>query len=108
MLLTLDKRTEREGMAGHGLLEALRGLDGVESCAEYRKYQARVRLPADMVSQELEALGGPLGLTDTGIVRDGRDYLAQAPLVVLDDASFGNTAGSRGWSWSRGPGRRWG
>lgn len=88
LLLTLDKRTEREGMAGHGLLEALRGLDGVESCAEYQKYQAHVRLPADMVSQELEALGGPLGLTDTGIVRDGRDYLAQAPLVVLDDASF--------------------
>lgn len=88
LLLTLDKRAEREGMAGYGLLEALRGLDGVERCAEYRKFQAHVRLPEDTVSGELEALGGPLGLTDTGIVRDGRDYLAQAPLVVLDDVSF--------------------
>ncbi|WP_034590339.1 ABC transporter permease, partial [Enterocloster asparagiformis] len=88
LLLTLDKRAEREGMAGYGLLEALRGLDGVERCAEYRKFQAHIRLPEDTVSGELEALGGPLGLTDTGIVRDGRDYLAQAPLVVLDDVSF--------------------
>lgn len=81
-----------------GAPEAVSRLEGISGCTEYRKYQAYARLPEDMVSRELEALGGPLGLEDTGILKEGDAYLVPAPLLVLDDQSFAGYCREQGVS----------
>lgn len=70
------------------LADSLAALPDVENCVVYEKRQARALLPAETQSQALQDLGGlgALAGEDAAAVQDG--WLVDAPLVILDDASF--------------------
>src|SRR5699024_1445259 len=70
------------------LTDALAALPGVEDCTVYEKQQAAVLLPADAQSPELQAAGGLAALAGSDAVPRQGGWLVEAPLVVLDDASF--------------------
>lgn len=70
------------------LTDALAALPGVEDCTVYEKQQAAVLLPADAQSPELQAAGGLTALAGSDAVPRQGGWLVEAPLVVLDDASF--------------------
>ena len=69
------------------LTEPLRALPGVEDCTVYEKAQAQCFLPAGAQSDALQALGGLGALDGSAVPLDG-GWLVDAPIVVLDDASF--------------------
>lgn len=69
-------------------LEKLKALPGAESTVIYQKARAVCRVPAEKVSRQVTAAGGLEALAGERIVREGEDYLVQAPLVILDDESF--------------------
>ena len=60
----------------------------MEDCTVYEKQQAAVLLPADAQSPELQAAGGLAALAGSDAVPRQGGWLVEAPLVVLDDASF--------------------
>ena len=70
------------------LTQQLQDLPGVESCAAYSRADAACLLPADAQSDELQALGGLSALAGSDAVPQGSGWLVDAPVVVLDDASF--------------------
>lgn len=69
------------------LTEPLRALPGVEDCTVYEKARAQCFLPAGAQSDALQALGGLGALDGSAVPLDG-GWLVDAPIVVLDDASF--------------------
>lgn len=70
------------------LTDSLAALPDVEDCVVYEKRQASVLLPAEAQSQALQDLGGlgTLAGEEAAATQDG--WLVNAPLVILDDASF--------------------
>ena len=69
-------------------LEQLKVLPEAESTVIYQKAWAVCRVPAGKVSRQVAAAGGLEAIAGESIVREGDDYLVQAPLVILDDESF--------------------
>ena len=68
--------------------EELAALPGVENCVVYEKRQAAVLLPADAQSSALQGLGGLGALAGEDVTAAEGGWLVDAPLVILDDASF--------------------
>ncbi|WP_195267354.1 ABC transporter permease [Eubacterium sp. 1001713B170207_170306_E7] len=79
---------EEADAADPALLARIREIPGVESGTAYRKVDATTTLSPELLSDELKALGGPEALKDTGITVENGSYRVQAPILVLDDASF--------------------
>lgn len=68
--------------------DALQGLTGVESAVVYQKAEAKRILKEEEVSRELAALNGMQNAPEKYVTDWGEDWLVNAPLVILDDASF--------------------
>jgi putative ABC transport system permease protein len=63
-------------------------IDGVESYRSYQKALTYTWLTTDMLSDELQAIGGISALaSQVVILKDGK-YRIEVPIVILDDASF--------------------
>lgn len=92
IMVTL-KDTEIENF---GLTEKLREIRGIQDCVVYQKAMAKVRIPDSWQSDELAALGGPAvlagqaesGATDAAAAKEAGAWLAEAPIVILDDDAF--------------------
>lgn len=70
------------------LLLGIRNTEGVSDCTAYQKAQAYTYLPKELLSAELQALGGLEALKDTGIEEVNGRYRVEAPIIILDDNSF--------------------
>lgn len=78
------------------LTEKLREIRGIQDCVVYQKAMAKVRIPDSWQSDELAALGGPAvlagqaasGATDAAAAKEAGAWLAEAPIVILDDDAF--------------------
>ncbi|WP_455620120.1 ABC transporter permease [Eisenbergiella sp.] len=90
------------------LTEKLREIRGIQDCVVYQKAMAKVRIPDSWQSDELAALGGPAaldgpaamdgpaapdgpaasGAPDSDAAKEDGGWLAEAPIVILDDDSF--------------------
>lgn len=70
------------------LADSLAALPDVEDCVVYEKRQASVLLPAETQSQALQDLGGLGALAGAEAAATQDSWLVDAPLVILDDASF--------------------
>lgn len=69
-------------------MEELRGLRGVMDCVLYQKTEAVCRLPKEVQSTELKALGGAEAFGED-LISVGDDILSiESPVVILDDISF--------------------
>ncbi len=71
----------------------LRELPGVEDVAVYQKAEAVCKMPVTGLSGELTALGGLEALTKGQVIPTEGFLLAEAPVIVLDDESFGQYYG---------------
>lgn len=71
------------------LAEELRGLPGVGSSVVYQKADSVCILPQQAQSQELLALGGLEKFS-------GGSFQTEAPIIILDDESFGEFCGQIG------------
>lgn len=70
------------------LTDSLAALPDVEDCVVYEKRQASILLPAETQSQALQNLGGLGALAGEDAAATQNGWLVDAPLVILDDASF--------------------
>lgn len=68
--------------------EEIRNLSGVESAIAYQKAMAKALLPEDAVSEEMKGVGGFSHAKDGSAEKADQGYLVNAPVVILDDASF--------------------
>lgn len=66
----------------------LQKLPGAESVVVYQKAEAVCLVPADCISPELVAKGGPEGIAGISLSAGQNAYPLEAPLVILDDESF--------------------
>lgn len=71
----------------------LRELPGVEDVAVYQKAETVCKMPVTGLSGELTALGGLEALTKGQVIPTEGFLLAEAPVIVLDDESFGQYYG---------------
>lgn len=78
------------------LTEKLQGLQGLESAVVYQKAEALCLVPADRISTELAAKGGPEAIAGISQSDGGNGYLLEAPLMILDDESFEAYCGELG------------
>lgn len=62
---------------------------GVRSSAVYQKAEAVSRIPAKDISAELLKLGGLEAVAGLSVSADKSFFLVKAPVVILDDKSFG-------------------
>lgn len=77
-----------------GLSEEIRSIQGIESCIVYQKAVSQCRISENDVSGELTAIGGLEAVA--GISAAEGDYLAQASVVIMDDAGFVEYCGQIG------------
>lgn len=75
-----------------GLSDAVKSLTGIDSLTAYQKVQAWCLLPKEEQSEELLALGGLQEFTGNLETQNNSQgsacFLADAPIVVMDDESF--------------------
>jgi len=86
MMLTMQRPEDQQKK----LLTEIRNIQGVRSCIAYQKATAYTEIDDNMLSREIEQLGGLEKLKNTGIQYDGKQYMINAPLIILDDQSFYN------------------
>lgn len=79
------KETKVEDFA---LTSALQEINGVEDLIVYQKGEARITVPEDNLSPELQALGGPSAVAKAAVSNSGGAWLVKAPVVILDDEAF--------------------
>lgn len=72
------------------LLKEIRNLDGVKDCAAYQKASAKAYVTAEMLSEDLQSLGGLLQLKEQGIITDNNGAFIPVPLLRFDTESFLN------------------
>jgi len=65
-------------------------------CTAYQKAEAVCMVPAESISSELLALGGPEKLAGGSLIAGDNVYAIKAPLVILDDKSFEEYCGQIG------------
>ncbi|MDF2908847.1 MAG: ABC-type transport system, involved in lipoprotein release, permease component, partial [Herbinix sp.] len=63
-------------------------IEGVESCRMYQKALTYTWLTTDMLSDELQAIGGISALAGQDVILKDGKYRIEVPIVILDDASF--------------------
>lgn len=69
--------------------EALQGIDGVQSCVVYQKAEAKRLVTAEEISGEMLAAGGFENASAEYVSALSDGWLVNAPLVIMDDISFG-------------------
>lgn len=79
------KDTQIEDFAYTG---ALRDLPGVQGCVVYQKAAAEILVPQNDISEELNAIGGLEAIAGISVAANADGYQIQAPMIVMDDASF--------------------
>ena len=72
------------------LLKEIRNLDGVKDCAAYQKASAKAYVTAEMLSEDLQSLGGLLQLKEQGIITDNNGAFIPVSLLRFDTESFLN------------------
>lgn len=70
------------------LLEQVQKLQGARSSTVYQREEMVCILPKEIISEEVEALGGLLKLAGTSVSAAEDGYEVKAPVVILDDESF--------------------
>ena len=71
------------------MTESLQENQELRSCVVYQKAVAVSKLPSDLQSDELKALGGLETIAGTSVTSVEGGYLIKVPIVILDDNSFG-------------------
>lgn len=69
-------------------LSEIRSLSGVERVIGYQKAAAKSMIGEEDLSEELKAMGGLEGAEESSVQRTEDGYLINAPILILDDASF--------------------
>lgn len=78
------------------LTEKIGELQGIGSFVVYQKAEASCLVPADRISSELLAKGGPEAMAGLSLSAEENAYLIEAPIVILDDKSFAEYCGQIG------------
>lgn len=78
------------------LTAKLQELQGVKSVVVYQKAEAVCLVPAERISTELAAKGGPEAIAGITLSAGNSGYLIETPLVILDDESFAAYCGQLG------------
>lgn len=68
--------------------ERIRELEGAENVIVYQRAAAKTLLSEEAVSGEMKAFGGFSQAPGQYVTRESGGWLVNAPLVILDDASF--------------------
>lgn len=76
------------GIGAFGEKERLREIAGVENVTVYQKAQAKSLITEKNLSEEMRANGGFSHDAGKYVTRDGEDFQVNAPIIVMDDASF--------------------
>lgn len=92
-VMTVVKDTKIEDFA---LTAKLQELQGLKSIVVYQKAETLCLIPADRISAELAAKGGPESIAGIQKSAGQNAYLIEAPLVILDDESFAAYCGQLG------------
>lgn len=69
-------------------ISEIQKMQGMESCIVYQKAEAFGFIPADDISSELQGKGGLEALAGISLSAEKTGYQIEAPIVILDDASF--------------------
>lgn len=72
-----------------GETASIQGLDGVESAIVYQRANAKRLISEDEISEELKSLGGFAAAPAKDVSQAEGGWLVNAPIVIMDDASFG-------------------
>lgn len=76
------------GIGSFGETEKLREIPGVDDVIVYQKARAKSLLSEENLSGEMRANGGFFHDDGKYVTRDGEDFRVNAPIIVMDDASF--------------------
>ncbi|MDE7340961.1 MAG: ABC transporter permease [Lachnospiraceae bacterium] len=68
--------------------DALQELDGIQSCVIYQKAMAKRYVTSEEISKEMQAIGGFGNAAEEYVTENDGAWLVNAPIVILDDASF--------------------
>lgn len=66
----------------------IQGLPEVQSAIVYQKAMAKAVITEDEMSEEMKSLGGFSQASDSYVQETEEGFLVNAPIVILDDASF--------------------
>ncbi len=77
-------------------IESLQSLSGAQSVIVYQKADAARLITEDEMSEEMKSFGGFLGAPGQYVIQTPDGWLVNAPLVILDDASFLSYCGQIG------------
>lgn len=92
-VMTVVKDAEIEDFA---LTAKLQELQDANSVVVYQKAEAVCFVPAERISTELAAKGGPEAIAGITLSAGNSGYLIETPLVILDDESFAAYCGQLG------------
>ncbi len=76
------------GIGSFGETEKLREIPGVDDVIVFQKARAKSLLSEENLSGEMRANGGFFHDDGKYVTRDGEDFRVNAPIIVMDDASF--------------------
>lgn len=76
------------GIGSFGETEKLREIPGVDDVIVYQKVQAKRRITEGEMSEELAANGGFSHDAGKYVTQDKCGFLVNAPVIIMDDASF--------------------
>lgn len=76
------------GIGSFGETEKLREIPGVDDVIVYQKAQAKRRITEGEMSEELAANGGFSHDAGKYVTQDKCGFLVNAPVIIMDDASF--------------------
>lgn len=68
--------------------DVLQELGGMQSCVIYQKAMAKRYVTSEEISEEMQAIGGFGNAAEEYVSERGGAWLVNAPIVILDDASF--------------------
>jgi len=71
-----------------GETEKIQGLPGIRSAIVYQKAMAKRIIPEDEMSEDMKSFGGFAAAGEPYVSRTDGGWLVNAPIVILDDASF--------------------
>lgn len=71
-----------------GETDRIQALSGVKSAIVYQKAAAKRRITEAEMSDEMKSLGGFSHASGNSVIQSDHGYLVNAPIVILDDASF--------------------
>lgn len=69
-------------------IQKIRETEGVGDLLAYQKSMALCFLPKSAVSDEVNSLGGLKSLAENSVSEEKDGYMVNAPLIIMDDASF--------------------